>query len=144
MGGRGASSSSNSRVSASEREAYERYVQERLNNKEYMRANRPGEFSIKYPEEFARDFANSRKTYTFDNRNNIINALKEQTNVDLSKAIDDNRFSTKSRTYFDVDSRKLNQNEFNTMMKYLKYDNDVRIESNGAYHYSIYYKKSRR
>lgn len=38
MGGRGASSSSNSRVSASEREAYERYVQERLNNKEYMRA----------------------------------------------------------------------------------------------------------
>ena len=61
MGGRGASSSNNTRVSASEREAYERYVQERLNSKEYMKANNPGLFSIRYPEEFAKNFRNEQK-----------------------------------------------------------------------------------
>lgn len=144
MGGRGASSSSKIKVSKSEREAYEKYVYDRLNDKEYMRENRTGLFSIKNPEEFAQDFQKSLRANNFDTKENIVSTLKRQTNVDISKAIDDDRFSKKSRTSFDIDSRKLNKNEFNTMMKYLKYDNNVRIESNGAYHYAIYYKKRKK
>ena len=36
-------------------------IEKFLNNKEYIRANRPGLFSIKYPEEAAQDFMRSRK-----------------------------------------------------------------------------------
>lgn len=59
MGGRGASSGNNSKLTKKEREAYEKYVQQRLNSKEYMRQNNPGLFSIKYPKEATEDFYKS-------------------------------------------------------------------------------------
>lgn len=138
MGGRGASSST--RLSKEEiRQRNREYLAKRMEQgREVLRQ------SMQRDLENIKPYQDNTKTYTFDNRNNIINALREQTNVDLTKAVDDTRFSTRSRTYFDVDSRKLNQNEFNAMMRYLKYDHNVRIEANGAYHYAIYYKKNRR
>ena len=79
-----------------------------------------------------------------NNKNNLIDFVKQQTKIDLNKAIDEDRFSTKSRTYLDIDSRKLSINEFNTIRRLLQYDKGLRFESNGAYNYAIYYKKNRR
>lgn len=80
-------------------------------------------------------------TVSLNNQSNITAALKKYVNVDIGKAVDNDRFSTKSRKYFDIDRRKLNQNEFNAVVKYLKQDKGLRIEANGANHYSIYFKK---
>ena len=78
------------------------------------------------------------------NKNDVINFVKKQVNVDLSKAIDENRFSSRSRTYLDIDSRKLSINEFNTIRKLLQYDKGLRFVDNGAYNYAIYYQKKKK
>ena len=69
MGGRGAKAGNvatkgNTAVTKAEREAYQKYVQERLNNKEYIRANQPGRFAIEYPEEYVRDYQRNIKEQT--------------------------------------------------------------------------------
>ena len=79
-----------------------------------------------------------------NNKKSVIDFVKQQTEIDLNKAVDEDRFSTKSRTYLDIDSRKLSTNEFNTIRKLLQYDKGLRFESNGAYNYAIYYKKNRK
>lgn len=61
---------SKSGVTDEDRQAYNEYVQQRLNDKEYMKANTPGLYSIKYGEDFAKDFDNSLKNndnYLYDN-----------------------------------------------------------------------------
>lgn len=78
-----------------------------------------------------------------NNKKSVIDFVKQQTKIDLNKAVDENRFSTKSRTYLDIDSRKLSINELNTVRRLLQYDKGLRFESNGAYNYAIYYKKKR-
>lgn len=54
-------SSGNKKITASDRQAYEKYVAERLNDKEYIRANNPGLFSMKYPEEFINDYKKGKR-----------------------------------------------------------------------------------
>lgn len=78
-----------------------------------------------------------------NNKQNVLDYVKQQLKIDLNKAVDNNRFSSQkgSRTYLDIDSRKLNTNEFNAVRKLLQYDKGLRFESNGAYNYAIYYKK---
>lgn len=64
MGGRGASSGNTinkSKLTSREKQAYEKYVNERLNSKEYMRANNPGLFSMKYPKEFINDYKKRKR-----------------------------------------------------------------------------------
>ena len=78
-----------------------------------------------------------------NNKKSLINYVRQQTKIDLNKAVDEGRFSAKSRTYLDIDSRKLNTNEFNSVRKLLQYDKGLRFESNGAYNYAIYYNKKR-
>lgn len=110
-----------------------------------MRENRPGLFSIRYPEEAARDFNESiRNTNTtLNNKQDVIDYVKQQLKIDLNKAVDEDRFSTKSRAYLDIDSRKLNRNDFNSVRKLLQYDKGLRFEENGAYNYAIYYEKKK-
>ena len=79
-----------------------------------------------------------------NNKKSVIDFVKQQTKIDLNKAVDEDRFSTKSRTYLDIDSRKLSINELNTVRRLLQYDKGLRFESNGAYNYAIYYKKNRK
>lgn len=69
MGGRGASSSANS--------------------KEYLRANRPGEFALQYPEEAGREFMNRTKLQSkvlgdFVENRNVIREL--EANIRAQKA----------------------------------------------------------
>lgn len=41
------------------RKRYEQYVNKTLNDKEYMRQNRPGLFSMEYPKEYIQDYKKS-------------------------------------------------------------------------------------
>lgn len=78
------------------------------------------------------------KISTLNNRKNLVNYVKEQTNVDLEKAITEKQY--RPRAGINIDSRKLTQNEFNTMKLFL-IKKEVRIESNGVYDYFIWFKK---
>ena len=73
-----------------------------------------------------------------NNKKNLVNYIKEQTNVNLEKAITEKQ--PKPRSFLNIDSRKLTTNEFNTV-KSIVLKKTMRIESNGVYDYAIFYEK---
>jgi hypothetical protein len=72
------------------------------------------------------------------NKISLVNYIKEQTEIDLEKAITEKQFAP--RRGLNIDSRKLNTNEFNTV-KSILLKKSMRIESNGVYDYFITYQK---
>ena len=77
-------------------------------------------------------------TPQLNNKNNIINFVKKQTNVDLSKLVEPK--AGRSRTYLGVHLEDLNRNQRNAVTGILN-KMGVRVESNGGYGDAIYYKK---
>ena len=73
-----------------------------------------------------------------NNRKNLIDKLKIQIDVDLEKSVTERQFAP--RKGLNIDSRKLNQNEFSSVRSYLS-KNNVRIESNGVFEWFITYQK---
>ena len=80
----------------------------------------------------------SKTPETLNNRKNIVDYFNIQTNIDLEKAVTERQFAP--RRGLNIDSRKLNQNEFNTIKRIL-IEKNIRIESNGVYDYFITYEK---
>lgn len=73
-----------------------------------------------------------------NNRKNLIDTLKIQIDVDLEKSVTERQFAP--RKGLNIDSRKLNQNEFSSVRSYLS-KNNVKIESNGVFEWFITYQK---
>lgn len=73
-----------------------------------------------------------------NNRKNLVDSVKIQTDVDLEKAATERQFAP--RRGLNIDSRELTKNEFNTVRSYLMKKN-IRMESNGVYDYFITYEK---
>lgn len=73
-----------------------------------------------------------------NNRKNLVETLKIQVDVDLEKAATERQFAP--RRGLNIDSRKLSQDEFNSVKSYLG-KNNVNIQSNGVYDYFITYQK---
>lgn len=73
-----------------------------------------------------------------NNRKNLVDYVKYQTNIDLEKGATERQF--KPRTGLNIDSRKFEINEFNTIKK-LFIDKGIRMEENGVYEYFIDFKK---
>lgn len=74
-----------------------------------------------------------------DNKDRIIDFVKHQTKIDLSKYIEEK--TVRSRTYLGVHLEKMSINDRNTVMQLLKYKKGLRVEDNGGYGFAIYYKK---
>lgn len=74
----------------------------------------------------------------FSNRNNMVNYIKEQIDVDLNKAATERQFAP--RAGINIDSRKLSINEFNSLRSFAA-KNDVLILENGVNDYFIRFKK---
>lgn len=141
MGGRGASSSS--RLSEEEiRQRNKEYLAKRMEQgREVLRQSMQRDLDNITP---YRDNTSNKGGAVLSNKNDVINFVKKQVNVDLGKAIDENRFSSRSRTYLDIDSSKLSINEFNEVRRLLQYQKGLRFESNGAKNYAIYYQKKKK
>ena len=77
---------------------------------------------------------------TLNNRKNLIDYFRIQTNIDLEKAVTQKQFAP--RRGLNIDSRKLDQNEFNTIKSTLISKN-IRFESNGVNDYFITYEKKK-
>lgn len=73
-----------------------------------------------------------------NNRENLVKHIKDLHNIDLNKSATEKQFAP--RRGLNIDSRKLDRNEFNTVRHELM-KNNVRIESNGVNDYFITYKK---
>lgn len=79
-----------------------------------------------------------RLNTNLSDRDGIINFVKKQTNIDLSKVLEPK--NSRSRTYLGVHLDDLGRNQRNAVTSILnKYG--VRIESNGGYGDAIYFKK---
>jgi len=72
------------------------------------------------------------------NKKDMIAYIKEQTNIDVSKYVEES--TSKSRTYLGVHLEKMPINQKNTI-RMLMAQKGVRIEDNGGYGNAIYYKK---
>ena len=73
-----------------------------------------------------------------NNRKNLIEYFRIQTNIDLEKAATERQFAP--RRGLNIDSRKLDQNEFNTVKKII-IEKGMSMQSNGVYDYFITYEK---
>ena len=73
-----------------------------------------------------------------NNKKNLVDYFRIQTNIDLEKAATERQFAP--RRGLNIDSRKLNPNEFNTVKRIL-IDKNIRFESNGVNDYFITYEK---
>ena len=73
-----------------------------------------------------------------NNRKNLVATVKNQIDVDLDKAATERQFAP--RRGLNIDSRKLNQNEFNSVKSFLN-KNNIRFESNGVFEWFITYEK---
>ena len=125
FGGRGASSSEGSRSRGTgsgflgqEKETYSQYVERVLENKP-----RP-----------------ITAMTDFSNKSNMTYAIKERTEIDLKKAMTEKQ--PRPRTGINIDSRKISRNELNTLKSFAN-RNNIRMESNGANEYFIWFKKNR-
>lgn len=72
------------------------------------------------------------------NKNSLVNYAREIHNIDLSNASTEKQFAP--RKGLNIDSRKLTQNELNTI-KLAMIKKGMRMESNGLYDYFITYEK---
>lgn len=77
---------------------------------------------------------------TLNNKQNLVDYFKIQTNIDLEKAMTEKQFAP--RKGLNIDSRKLDQNEMNTIKK-IMYEKEMVMQSNGVYDYFIYYEKKK-
>ena len=73
-----------------------------------------------------------------NNRKNLIEYFRIQTDIDLEKATTERQFAP--RRGLNIDSRKLDQNEFNTVKKII-IEKGMSMQSNGVYDYFITYEK---
>ena len=78
------------------------------------------------------------KKIEFNNRKNLVSAVKEQIDVDLEKAATERQFAP--RRGLNIDSRKLEKNEFSSLKTFL-YKHKITMQENGVYDYFINYKK---
>lgn len=74
-----------------------------------------------------------------DNKKNIIDFVKQQTNLDMSKYLEEK--VSRSRTYLGVHLEDMNRNDRNEVIRLLRDKKGLRIGDNGGYGYAIYYKK---
>ena len=77
---------------------------------------------------------------TLNNKQNLVDYFKIQTDIDLEKAITEKQFAP--RKGLNIDSRKLDQNEMNIIKKTI-YEKEMVMQSNGVYDYFIYYEKKK-
>ena len=77
---------------------------------------------------------------TLNNRKNLVDYFRIQTNIDLEKAATERQFAP--RRGLNIDSRKLDQNEFNTIKRIL-IEKNMSIQSNGVNDYFITYEKKK-
>ena len=75
-----------------------------------------------------------------NNRKNLVEYFRIQADIDLEKAATERQFAP--RRGLNIDSRKLDQNEFNTIKKII-IEKGMRMESNGVYDYFIDYEKKK-
>ena len=81
------------------------------------------------------------KSINFDIKGRIIYiTINFDENIDLEKAITEKQFAP--RKGLNIDSRKLDQNEMNTIKK-IMYEKEMVMQSNGVYDYFIYYEKKK-
>lgn len=84
----------------------------------------------------------SNVSRSLSNKSSIIDYVKTQTGVDLSKIIEPK--TAKSRTYLGVHLEDLTINQRNEVKTVLaKYGHKLRIGDNGGYGYAIYYEKDK-
>jgi hypothetical protein len=77
------------------------------------------------------------------NRADIIDYVKEQTNIDLS--LIEGRPSTKPRTFFNVQLEKLSPSDQNAVRNILQsYGHNINIQSNGVSDYAISFEKKKK
>lgn len=75
-----------------------------------------------------------------DNKNSVIDFVKRQTGIDLSKVVEPR--TSRSRTYLGVHLEDLTKNQQNEVRRVLNaYGRKTRIGDNGGYGYAIYYQK---
>ena len=75
-----------------------------------------------------------------DNKNSVIDFVKRQTGIDLSKVVEPR--TSRSRTYLGVHLEDLTRNQQNEVRRVLNaYGRKTRIGDNGGYGYAIYYQK---
>lgn len=75
-----------------------------------------------------------------DNKKSVIDFVKRQTGIDLSKVIEPK--TSRSRTYLGVHLENLTRNQQNEVRSVLNsYGRKTRIGDNGGYGYAIYYDK---
>lgn len=77
---------------------------------------------------------------TLNNRKNIVDYFRIQSDIDLEKAVTERQFAP--RRGLNIDSRKLNQNEFNTIKRKL-IEKNISIQSNGVNDYFITYENKK-
>ena len=83
---------------------------------------------------------NTSTAVKLNNKQNVIDFVKQQTNIDLSKVIEPR--TSRSRTYLGVHLEDLTRNQQNEVRKVLNsYGKKTRIGDNGGYGYAIYYEK---
>lgn len=73
-----------------------------------------------------------------NNRKNLVEYFRIQTDIDLEKAATERQFAP--RRGLNIDSRKLDQNEFNIVKKIIV-EKGMSMQSNGVYDYFITYEK---
>lgn len=87
-----------------------------------------------------RTFQNKVQSNVLKNRESLTSYVKEQVNVDLNKAATEKQ--SHPRSYLNIDSRKLTENEMYNLRKALQsYGHNINIESNGVYDYAITYER---
>lgn len=81
---------------------------------------------------------NKNTSTPLTNKNNIIEYVKKQINVDLSNVLEES--VSKSRTYLGVHLENLNINQRNSV-KHLLNKRGIKIEDNGGLGNAIYYER---
>ena len=95
----------------------------------------------KFQKEFNEFLEDSQKTpEVLNNRKNLVDYFKIQADIDLEKCATERQFAP--RRGLNIDSRKLDKNEFFTLRTILNKKN-IQINENGVYDYFITYEKKK-
>ena len=95
----------------------------------------------KFQKEFNDFLEKTQKTpQVLNNRKNLVDYFKIQADIDLEKAATERQFAP--RKGLNIDSRKLDKNEFFTLRTMLN-KKDIQINENGVYDYFITYEKKK-
>lgn len=148
MGGRGASSGA--RLSEEEiRQRNREYLAKRMEQgREVLRQSMqrdlenitPYRDNTKTVREETPDVRVRASNVKLNNKNSVIDFVKRQTGIDLSKVVEPR--TARSRTYLGVHLEDLTRNQQNEVRRVLNaYGRKTRIGDNGGYGYAIYYQK---